>query len=95
MAAYVIVEIDVLNAERYETYKQMVSPSLAKYHGKYLVRGGKAELLEGDGSPKRIVIVEFPSFEEATAWWESPDYAEAKKVRQASANTKMIVVEGV
>ena len=95
MSAYVIVDIDVLNAETYETYKQMVPASLATYNGKFLVRGGKTDLLEGDWTPKRIVIIEFPSLEEAKAWWESSDYAEAKKVRQASAKSNMIAVEGV
>jgi uncharacterized protein (DUF1330 family) len=95
MAAYVIVEIEVLNAETYETYKQMVPASLANFQGKFLVRGGSTESLEGDWSPKRFVMLEFPSFDLAKSWWASSDYAKAKKVRQASANTKMIVVEGV
>ena len=95
MPAYVIVEIDVLSDETYETYKQMVPASLASFDGKFLVRGGATEELEGNWSPKRLVILEFPSIDQAKAWWNSPDYLEAKRVRQASANTKMIVVEGV
>ena len=95
MAAYVIVDIEVLNPETYGTYKQMVPASLAKFQGKFLVRRGKTETLEGDWLPKRLVILEFPSVDRAKAWWDSSDYAEAKKVRQASAKTKMIVVEGV
>jgi uncharacterized protein (DUF1330 family) len=95
MPAYVVVEIEVLDAERYETYKRMVPPSLAAYGGRFVVRGGAAETLEGEWSPKRLVIVEFPSAERAKAWWGSPEYAEAKALRQATARTQMVVVEGV
>jgi uncharacterized protein (DUF1330 family) len=63
--------------------------------GNFLVRGGKVENLEGVWSPKRFVIVEFSSVERAKAWWDSSEYAEAKALRQATANTQMIVVEGV
>ena len=95
MPAYVVVEIEVLDAGRYETYKRMVPPSLAAYGGRFVVRGGAAETLEGEWSPKRLVIVEFPSVERAKAWWGSPEYAEAKALRQATARTQMLVVEGV
>ena len=95
MAAYIVVEVEVLDAERYETYKQMVPPSLVAYGGRFIVRGGAAETLEGAWSPKRLVILEFPSVARAKAWWESSEYAEAKALRQATARTQMIVVEGV
>ena len=95
MSAYVLVEVEVLDAERYETYKQMVPPSLAAYGGRFIVRGGAAETLEGSWSPKRIVILEFPSVERAKEWWGSSEYAEAKALRQVTARTQMIVVEGV
>ena len=94
MPAYVLVEVEVLDAERYETYKRMVPPSLAAYGGRFLVRGGEAETLEGDWAPGRIVVVEFPSVERAKEWWGSQEYAEAKALRQATARTRMIVVEG-
>lgn len=94
MPAYILVEVEVLDPEKYEDYKKMVPASLAKYGGKFLVRGGKAENLEGSWSPKRIVITEFPSVEQARSWWSSPEYAEAKALRQATAKTEMIVVEG-
>jgi uncharacterized protein (DUF1330 family) len=95
MSAFIIVEVEVLDKQRYETYKQMVPPSLEAYGGKFLVRGGSVETLEGEWSPKRLVILEFSSMEEAKAWWESQEYSEAKAVRQASANTQMILAEGV
>jgi uncharacterized protein (DUF1330 family) len=95
MPAYIVVEVEVLDPEKYEDYKKMVPASLAKYGGKFLVRGGKAENLEGTWSPKRIVITEFPSIDQAKAWWNSPEYAEAKALRHTTAKTEMIVVEGI
>ena len=94
MPAYIIVEVEVHDQERYEKYKSMVPPSLAAYGGRFMVRGGKVETLEGDWAPKRFVIVEFPSLEKAKAWWSSTEYAEAKALRQATAKTQMILVEG-
>lgn len=95
MPAYIVVEIEVLDAERYEDYKRMVAPSLAAYDGRFLVRGGRAETLEGDWAPKRLVVLEFPSVERAKEWWSSSEYADAKALRQATARTQMLVVEGV
>jgi uncharacterized protein (DUF1330 family) len=95
MAAYIIVEIEVHDAESYEDYKGMVPSSLEPFGGKFLVRGGKVETLEGDWSPKRFVITEFPSVERAKAWWNSAEYAEAKALRHATATSQMIVVEGL
>ena len=95
MPAYVVVEVEVNDPVRYENYKAMVPASLEAYGGRFLVRGGKVETLEGDWSPKRFVMVEFPSVERARAWWASEEYAEAKALRQATASTQMIVVAGV
>ncbi len=95
MPAYVVVEITVNDAENYERYKQLAPPSIAAYGGRYLVRGGKTETLEGEWNPPRFVILEFPTAQQARAWWESPEYAPAKALRQESAGTEMILVEGV
>ncbi|MDQ3686543.1 MAG: DUF1330 domain-containing protein [Acidobacteriota bacterium] len=95
MAAYVVVEVEVQDRERYEIYKQMVPASLAAYGGRFIVRGGKAESLEGGWTPERVVILEFPTAEQAKAWWSSAEYAGAKGLRQAAARTRMILVEGV
>ncbi len=95
MAAYVVVEIEVQDQGRYETYKQMVPASLAAYGGRFIIRGGRVESLEGEWTPGRIVILEFPTVEQAKAWWSSAEYAEAKGLRQATARTQMILVEGV
>ena len=95
MPAYIVVNIDVKDADRYSTYKEMAPPSIAQYGGRYIARGGNAEVLEGSYQPKRFVILEFPSVEKARAWWGSTEYADAKKLRQASSSTDMILVEGV
>lgn len=95
MPAYIVVEVEVHDSERYEKYKSMVPPSLAGYGGRFLVPGGKVETLEGDWAPKRFVMVEFPSLDSANAWWDSEEYAEAKALRQATATTQLIVVDGV
>jgi uncharacterized protein (DUF1330 family) len=95
MSAYVVVQVDVQDPVRYEDYKRLVPASLAKYGGRFVVRGGRTETLEGTWSPKRFVMVEFPDIERARAWWASAEYAEAKALRQATSHTEMIVVEGV
>jgi uncharacterized protein (DUF1330 family) len=95
MSAYVVVEIEVLDPKRYETYKQLAPPSIAQYGGRYVARGGEVTTLEGTWSPKRLVILEFPSVDQAKAWWNSTEYAEAKALRQAVARTQMIVVAGL
>jgi len=94
MPAYIIVEVDVHNEEAYEAYKQLTPASIAAYEGKFIVRGGHAQSLEGDWQPKRVVVLEFPDAEKAKAWWASSEYAPAKAIRQASAHTKMMLVEG-
>lgn len=94
MSAYIVVEVEIHDPVRYEDYKKMVPPSLKQYGGRFVVRGAQAETLEGTWAPKRFVILEFPSVERAKAWWSSPEYTEAKALRQATAHTEMIVVEG-
>jgi len=95
MSAYVVVQVDVKDPVRYEDYKKMVPPTLAKYGGRFAVRGGQVHSMEGGWAPKRFVLVEFPTIEQAQAWWASPEYAEAKALRQATAESQLIIVEGV
>jgi uncharacterized protein (DUF1330 family) len=94
MPAYVIVEIKITDHKEYEEYKKLTPSSIAAFDGKFIVRGGKTENLEGNWQPERIVILEFPSLNRAKQWWNSAEYAPAKSIRQKSATTKMIVVEG-
>ena len=95
MPAYILVDIDVLDAERYEDYKRLASASIAAHGGKYLIRGGAVEVLDGDWKPNRFVLLEFPSVEKAKAWRNSPEYAEARAIRDTCARARMIVVEGL
>ena len=94
MAAYVVVQVDVKDPVRYEDYKAMVPPTLAKFGGRFVVRGGQTHTMEGTWSPRRLVVVEFPSVEQAKAWWASPEYAEAKALRQATSESQLLIVEG-
>lgn len=95
MPAYVVVQIDVHDPVTYERYKTLAADSVAAYGGRYIVRGGKTETLEGDWRPKRLVVLEFPDAERAREWWRSPEYAEGKALRQAVATTQMLLVEGL
>ena len=95
MPAYVIVEVEVIDPAAYDDYKKMVPASLAAYGGRFVVRGGACETLEGSWRPKRMVVLEFPSVESAKQWWVSDEYLAAKALRQRAAKTQLIVVEGV
>ena len=95
MRAFVIVEISIHDADLYEEYKKLTPATIAAYDGKFIVRGGRTVTMEGDWKPQRIVVTEFPSVERAEEWWHSEGYEMAKKIRHASADTKMIIVEGV
>ena len=95
MSAYIIVEVEIHDKEEYKEYMKLTPTSIAAFDGKFIVRGGKTESLEGDWNPGRIVVVEFPSVERAKEWWHSELYAPAKKIRHATAHSKMILVEGV
>ena len=95
MTAYLIAQVTVRDATAYDRYKDLVPPSIALYGGRYLARGGLTETLEGSWRPKRIVVLEFPSVERARQWWGSPEYAEAKALRHASADTEMLLLEGL
>ena len=94
MSAYIIVQVEVTDQAGYDDYKKMVPLSLAAYGGKFVVRGGACETLEGSWRPQRIVVLEFPSVAQAKRWWASEEYREAKTLRQRTATTQMIVVEG-
>jgi len=94
MPAYIIVEVTILNPKGYEEYKKLTPASIAAFGGRFLIRGGKTETLEGDWTPERIVVVEFPDMETAKKWWNSPEYAPAKNIRLITAKTKMILAEG-
>jgi uncharacterized protein (DUF1330 family) len=95
MTAYVIVDIDVHDPVRYEDYKSLAAPTVELYGGKYIARGGKTETLEGDWSPTRLVILQFESSEQAKKWLNSDEYRQARALRHQTANSQMLVIEGV
>jgi uncharacterized protein (DUF1330 family) len=95
MAAYVISEVEVRDEKAIERYRALAAPSIAQYGGRYLVRGGAAELVEGGPRPKTLIIVEFPSMARAREWYASSEYGEALKVRRTALERRLIFVEGV
>jgi uncharacterized protein (DUF1330 family) len=94
MAAYVIGEIDVTDPALYDDYRKQVLATVEKYGGRFAVRGGKVEPLEGGWAPKRIVLLEFPSMGQALKWYRSPEYAPLIKLRQKASRGKLLAVEG-
>ena len=94
MAAYVVVNVTIRDPFRYDEYRRMATPTVAAYDGRYVARGGAVDVREGDWTPSRLVILEFPSVERARAWWDSPEYAPLKQMRLESNTGDIIVVEG-
>ena len=94
MSAYAIAEIDVVDPAAYEDYRKQVLAVVTRYGGKFIVRGGKIDPKEGGWTPKRIVVVEFPSLAQAQKWYDSPEYAPLIKLRQKASKGKLILVEG-
>jgi len=95
VAAYVIAIVDIKDPVRYEDYRKTVLPTITAFGGRFVARGGRIEVLEGRWDPRRVVIVEFPSFDQAKAWWSSPEYAGPKALRQATSDGTLILIEGV
>ncbi len=95
MVAYVIAEIDVTDPEKYEGYKALSPGAIAANGGKFIVRGGESLLLEGGPAPNRIVIVEFPDFESAKRFYDSPEYIKARTARAGAAKFRAIAIQGV
>ena len=94
MPAYIIVDVEVRDAEAFEPYKQPTAASIAQYGGRYIIRGGKHETLEGKWHPTRLVVLEFPSVEAAKRWYTSEEYGKVKPIRLRHAVTDMVLVEG-
>lgn len=94
MSAYVISEVEVRDASAMEAYRALAAQTIAQYGGRYLVRGGDAEIVEGGPPPKTVIIVEFPSMERLREWYASPEYAEALKHRRTALDRRLVFVEG-
>ena len=95
MAAYLIGDVEVLDAAGYEVYRQQVPATVAAYGGRYLVRGGAIEQLEGTWAPSRCVVLEFPGMAQLKTWWNSPEYVPLRALRERSTRSNIIVTEGV
>ena len=95
MAAYLVADITVTNPAQFEEYRKLAPAAIAKYGGRYLVRGGAYEAVEGNWKPPRLTMVEFDSMEIAQAFYNSPEYQAAIKVRKGAANMNVLLVQGV
>ncbi len=94
MPAYFIAEVEVTNPEGYEPYRTLAGASIAQYGGRFIVRGGKAELIEGGPEPMRVVVTEFADVEAARRWYNSPEYQAALPIRLANSQGRAFIVEG-
>jgi len=95
MSAYVIVDVNVTDPVAYEEYRKQAPASIALYGGRYLARAGRTEVLEGDWTPRRLVILEFPTLDRAREWLNSPEYGAIKHLRHRFAKSNMVVIEGL
>lgn len=95
MAAYLVVDIEITNPAQFEEYRKLAPAAIAKYGGRYIIRGGAYEALEGEWKPQRLTIVEFDSMEKAKAFYASPEYGAAKKARAGAAKFKALLVQGI
>ena len=95
MPGYVIGDIEVTDQAVYDDYRKQVLATVEKFGGKFIARGGRTEPLEGGWAPKRLVMLEFPTMEQALKWYRSPEYAPLIKLRQKGARGRLVAVEGV
>jgi uncharacterized protein (DUF1330 family) len=95
MSAYVIADVSVTDPKEMEEYRKHVPGTLAKYGGRFVVRGGAHQAVEGDWKPNRLVVIEFPSMEQAKRWYDSEEYREPKAMRLRAGRTNLVFVEGV
>lgn len=94
MAAYVIADVDVTDAAKYEDYKKLTPGAVAKHGGRFLARGGQTAVLEGSWRPARLVVIEFPTLEQARNFYTSVEYTAARRARAGAAKMNMVVVDG-
>ncbi len=95
MPAYVIADIEITDSTGFKDYQQKVPATIAAYGGRYLARGGATEVFEGAWSPKRVVLLEFPSMAQLKVWWDSPEYKPLRVIRERTTKSKLIVTEGI
>ena len=95
MSAYVIVQINITNEEKYKEYLNRVTNIVEKFNGKYIVRAGKYKVMLGQWNYKRNVIVKFPDYETAINWYNSEEYSPIKKIREDNSEGNFIIIEGI
>jgi uncharacterized protein (DUF1330 family) len=95
MPAYVIADVTVTDPATMEEYRKQVPATIAKYGGRYLVRGGAHEALEGEWKPNRLVILEFPTWAQARRWYDCEEYKGPRALRMKAGRTNMVIVEGM
>ena len=95
MSAYIIVQANITDIEKYKVYLEKVTPIVKKYSGEYLVRGGKYEKMLGNWEYERTVIIKFPSFKLAKDFHNSAEYEPIKKIREENSIGNLIIIEGV
>lgn len=93
--AYVIAQVDVHDSEAYESYRAGTPASIARFGGRFIVRGGPMETLEGEAPYRRVVVIEFPSTEQARQWYQSDEYTALRAIRQSAASSSLILLAGV
>ena len=94
MPAYLVARIEVRDAAGFDAYREAVTPVIAQHGGRYLVRGGAMDVLEGKPPPGRLVVVEFPTMDAARAFYGSADYAPVLNLRLDSTDSEVVLVEG-
>ena len=95
MPAYIIADVTVTDPATMEEYRKRVPATLAPYGGRFIVRGGAHQTVEGDWKPNRLVVLEFPSLEQAKRWYDSEEYREPKAMRLRAGRTNLVIVDGV
>ena len=95
MSGYIIAHVQVTNPTQYEEYKKWSTLAMQAHNAEVCVRGGQVQVLEGDWAPERVVILKFPTFAAAKAFYETPEYLQALEARAGAAIMRMIAVEGL
>ncbi|MGA7824981.1 MAG: DUF1330 domain-containing protein [Steroidobacteraceae bacterium] len=94
MSAYLLAQIQVHDWDTYKQYTARTPAIIAKHGGRFLVRGGETEVLEGEGAGRRVVVLEFPSMVAARAFYQSPEYQEVKRIRTSGSDAQFLIVQG-
>jgi uncharacterized protein (DUF1330 family) len=95
MAAYALVDVEIIDSTGFAEYRKLVPASIAEFGGRFLVRGGAMEVLEGDWKPNRLVVLEFPDLAVLKAWYHSPGYQHLLALRERTATSNFVIVDGV